>query len=116
MAERREQKRLTLAGSSTLICRGESCLLVDISMSGLGITFIGDEGWPKNLMLEYSLPKESGRKRLIQCRTVWESNLEFYITGSVKTVRRRGLEFIDPGSEDVEELYRHLDSKPAISR
>jgi hypothetical protein len=111
MADRRELKRLTLGNPPTLVCRGEDCLLVDISLSGLGMTFICNEGWPANLMLEYSLPKESGRKRLVHCRTVWESTLDFHISGFVKTVRRRGLEFVDSGSEDVDKLHHHLESR-----
>jgi hypothetical protein len=113
MADRREQERLTPGKPPSLVCRGEDCLLVDISLSGLGMTFIGSEGWPEKLMLEYSLPKEPGRKRLVHCRPVWESTLDFHISGSKKTVRRRGLEFVDPGAEDVDKLHHHLESRTA---
>ncbi len=98
MDERRKQERLNLEEYPALIYQGETCQLVDVSMAGLGITFISDEDWPENIALEYSIPKESGRKRLLQCHTVWESSSDFYRVASKTTVRRRGLEFVDPDS------------------
>ncbi len=113
MAEKRKQERQNLKWSHTLIYQGEACQLVDVSMAGLGITFISDEDWPENIILEYSISKESGRKRLLQCHTVWGSSLDFYGFGSKKIIRRRGLEFVDPRSEDVEKLYNYLGIKTA---
>ncbi len=113
VAEKRKQERLHLEEFPTLIYQGEACLLVDVSLTGLGITFISDEDWPENITLEYSLPKESGRKWLLPCHTVWRSSSDFYKVASRKTIRRRGLEFVDPNSEDVDELFHHLDSKTA---
>ena len=64
MAERRKQERLTFGEPSTLVCKGEACLLVDISMSGLRITFIGDEEaaeyGPEVEELRKELDKETG--------------------------------------------------------
>ncbi len=113
MAERREQERQNLKWSHTLIYQGEACQLVDISMAGLGITYISDEDWPENITLEYSIHKESGRKRLFPCRTVWGSSLDFYQLGSKKIIRRRGLEFVNPRSENVDKLFHHLGIKTA---
>ncbi len=113
MAERRKQERLNLEKFPTLIYQGEACSLVDVSMTGLGITFISDEDWPKDITLEYSISTESGRKRLFPCRTVWKLSSDFYRVASKSIIRRRGLEFVDPSSEDVDKLFRHLDSKMA---
>lgn len=115
VAEKRKQERLHLEEFPTLIYQGEACSLVDVSMAGLGITFISDEDWPEDIILEYPLPKESGQKWLLPCRTVWRSSSDFYRVASKTTVRRRGLEFVDPGSEDVEKLYNHLGFKTAIN-
>ena len=109
-AEKRLKNRLTLDDSFTIHHQGEPCRLVDISVTGLGISYLGGEGWPEKITLEYSLAPEAERKRLVMCRTVWESSMEFYKIRSKNTVRRRGLEFIEPGSEDVDELHRHLKS------
>ncbi len=111
VAERRKQERLNLVEFPTLIYQGEACLLVDVSLTGLGITFISDEDWPENMTLEYSISRESGQKMLLPCRTVWRSSSDFYKLASKKTLRRRGLEFVDPNSEDVENLFRYLDSR-----
>ncbi len=113
MSERRKQERLNLEEYPALIYQGETCQLVDVSMAGLGITFISDEDWPENITLEYSIPKESGRKRLLHCHTVWETSSDFYTLGSKKIIRRKGLEFVDPRSEDVGKLYNYLGIKTA---
>ena len=113
MAERRKQERLNLEKFPTLIYQGEACLLVDVSMTGLGITFISDEDWPENITLEYSIPQKSGWKGLLPCRTVWRSSSDFYKVASKRTIRRRGLEFVDPISEDVGKLYSHLNGETA---
>ena len=113
MDERRKQERQHSKWTHTFIYQGEDCQLVDVSMAGLGITFISDEDWPENITLEYSIPKESGRKRLLHCHTVWESSSDFYTLGSKKILRRKGLEFVDPISEDVGKLYNYLGIKTA---
>ena len=88
--------------------KGNQCRVVDISGTGLGVTFIGGEDWPKNLILEYSLSSEAKQVRSIKCRTVWESSMDFYKARSEEKVRRRGLEFIEPGSGEVAELRDYL--------
>lgn len=108
MIEKRKQKRLTLDKSLTIHCLGEPCRVADVSLTGLGITFISGEDWPENITLEYSLPQQANQKRLVQCRTVWESGMPFYKTARGVTIRRRGLEFVESGSGAVHELYHHL--------
>lgn len=108
MEERRKFKRLTLDDSSILEFNGADCFIVDACSSGLGITFISVFEWPEEIDLKFKLPQESGEERHIQCRTVWESSMNYYKTGSTEIVRRRGLEFIDPESETANRLFQHL--------
>ena len=106
-AEKRTQKRLILE-SPFSVHRGEDrCRVVDISETGLGVTYISDENWPENITLEYSLDPRQEKKAL-QCRTIWETSMDFYKTRSDEIVRRRGLMFVDPDSGEVRELNRHL--------
>lgn len=108
MDDKRKHKRLTLDESFTVHCLGEPCRLADISLTGLGITFIGEEDWPENIMLGINLPQEADQKRFIQCRTIWESGMVFQKVTHGVTVRRRGVEFVNPGSTAVDDLFRHL--------
>ena len=110
MAEKRQQDRLTLDKSFTVYCLGEPCRVADVSKTGLGITFIEDEGWSENITLEYSLPQDETKKKHIQCRTVWESTMLFHKIGGKMIIRRRGLEFVDPRPRTIDELHRHLGS------
>ena len=113
MTEKRQQDRWTLNKSFTVYCHGEPCRVADVSKTGLGITFIGDEDWPESITLEYSLPRDEIKKtpvQHIQCRTVWESTMLFHKVAARKVIRRRGLEFVDPRSQTVDELHRHLRS------
>jgi len=84
--------------------------VADVSQAGLGITFIGDEEWPEILTLEYSLSQKPNEKKLVRCRTVWESSMVFYKVDMQVSVRRRGLEYVEPGIEAVGILQRHLES------
>ena len=97
-ADKRSEKRLTMEDSFTIHHEGSACRVVDISGSGLGVTYIGGENWPGKLTLEFSLDEESGRVRKLKCRTVWESSMDFYKVSSEEIVRRRGLAFTDPAS------------------
>ena len=106
--EKRLKNRLTMESSFNIHHKGNQCRVVDISGTGLGVTFIGGENWPKNLTLEYSLSSEAEQIKSIKCRTVWESSMDFYKARSEEKVRRRGLEFIEPGSGEVAELCDHL--------
>jgi hypothetical protein len=108
MEERRKMKRMILDESSILDFNGAACFIVDACTTGLGITFISATEWPEKLNLKYTLPHESGKERRVECRTIWESSMDYYKTGSTEIVRRRGLEFIDPDSENVDSLFRHL--------
>jgi hypothetical protein len=108
IAEKRLRNRLTLESSFNVFHKGSPCRVADISPSGLGVTFIGGEDWPENLTLEYSLGSADGRMGLVTCRTVWETSMDFYKARNEEIVRRRGLQFVDPDSSDVEELNRHL--------
>jgi hypothetical protein len=110
IAEKRLKRRYLPDGSFTIHHGAKPCRVVDISITGLGISYIGGEDWPEHITLEYSLASDSGRKRLVKCRTAWESSMDFYKIRSEESVRRRGLEFIEPGLADVVELYRHLKS------
>lgn len=108
IAEKRTQKRLILESSFT-VHRGEDrCRVVDISDSGLGVTYISDDNWPENITLEFSVDPEKEQKKALRCRTVWETSMDFYKTRSDEIVRRRGLIFVDPDSGEVRELNRHL--------
>jgi len=89
---------------------GKTCRVVDISQTGLGITYIGPDDWPEYMTLEYSLGQGSEKARLVKCRTVWESTMDFYKTRALEIVRRRGLEFMEKESRDVDDLHRHLRS------
>ena len=111
ITEKRIQSRYVLDDSFTIHHKGSPCRVVDISETGLGISYIGGEDWPEKIVLEYSLARESGRKRFIKCRTVWESSMVFYKTRGEAVVRRRGLKFLESGSGDVGDLDRHLKSK-----
>ena len=108
IAEKRRQSRLIMDDSFNIHHKGNRCRVVDISGTGLGVTFIGGEDWPKNLTLEYSLSSEAEQVKSIKCRTVWESSMDFYKARSEEKVRRRGLEFMEPGSGEVAELRDHL--------
>ena len=99
-----------LEDSFTVRHQGKPCRVVDISQTGLGISYIDPDNWPERLTLEYSLDQGSGQMRLVECRTVWESTMSFYKTRAKETVRRRGLEFMEKGSRDVDDLHRHLKS------
>ena len=106
--EKRRQGRITMDDSFNIRHKGNQCRVVDISGTGLGVTFIGGEDWPKNLTLDYSLTPEAKQVKSIKCRTVWESSMDFFKARSDEKVRRRGLEFIEPGSGEVAELHDHL--------
>ena len=106
--EKRQQKRYILDKSFTLHHLGEPCRVVDISETGLGISYIGGEDWPERITLEYSLSPESETRKSVTCRTVWESRMDFYKTRREEVVRRRGLEFMEPNTGEVDELHRHL--------
>lgn len=108
IAEKRMRNRLTMESSFNVFHKGSPCRVADISSSGLGVTFIGGEDWPEKLTLEYSLGSVNGRMGLVTCRTVWETGMDFYKTRNEEIVRRRGLQFVDPDSGDVEELNRYL--------
>ena len=108
-AEKRRQSRLTMYDSFTIHHRGSSCRVVDVSLSGLGVTFIGGEDWPEDLTLEFSLSPDSERMKSVKCRTVWERSMDFYKARNDEKVRRRGLKFMEPGSGEVEELFQHLE-------
>jgi len=110
IAEKRLKRRYLPDDSFTIHHGAKPCRIVDISVTGLGISYISAEVWPERINLEFSSTPESGRKRLVKCRTIWESSMDFYKIRSEEVVRRRGLEFIEPGSEDVDELHRHLKS------
>lgn len=88
--------------------KGNPCRVVDISPSGLGVTFMGGEDWPEKLTLEFKVGSEAGRMGLVQCRTIWEASMDFYKARNEEIVRRRGLQFVDPDSSDVEDLNRYL--------
>jgi hypothetical protein len=115
-AEKRIQRRILLEDLFTLHHQGKPCRVVDISVTGLGISYISGEDWPEKITLEYSLNQESGQKRLVQCRTVWETTMNFYKTRTEEVVRRRGLEFIEQGSGDVGELHQHLRSLAEVDQ
>ena len=87
---------------------GTSCFIIDACKTGLGITFISDTKWPEEIELKYTLPRETEGERRVAFRTAWESSMDYYKTGSTETVRRRGLEFIDPASENADILFQHL--------
>jgi len=108
MVERRKQKRLTLDELFTVHCLGEPCRVANVSLAGLGVTYLGDEDWPENITLEYSLPQEANQKRLIQCLTIWECGMIFYRHGHEHIIQRRGLEFVDQRSVAVDELHCYL--------
>jgi hypothetical protein len=108
ITEKRIKNRLIMESSFNIHHKGSPCRVVDISSTGLGVTFIGGEDWPEKLTLEYSLGSEKGRMGLVTCRTVWETSMGFYKAPKEETVRRRGLAFVDPDSRDVEELNRYL--------
>jgi hypothetical protein len=108
MDEKRKFKRLILDDNTIANYRGAACFIVDACASGLGITFISNSGWPQEIDLNFTLPQESDKERYVPCRTVWESSMGYYKTGSKVTVRRRGLEFIDPESENASRLFDHL--------
>ena len=109
ITEKRMKNRLTMESSFNIHHKGSPCRVVDISSTGLGVTFIGGEDWPEKLTLEYSLgSSDSGKVGLVTCRTVWETSMDFYKARNEETVRRRGLQFVDPDSGDVEELNRYL--------
>lgn len=110
MMGKRQKDRLTLDKSFTVYCLGESCRVANVSKAGLGITYIGGEDWPESITIEYSLPQDEIQKEHIQCRTVWESTMLFHIVGTRDIIRRRGLEFVDPGSRTIDKLHRHLGS------
>ena len=116
IAEKRVINRLTMEDSFNVNHKGNLCRVVDISLTGLGVTYIGGEDWPENLTLEYSLDQEQGRTRFIKCRTVWESTMEFYKARSEEVVKRRGLEFTEPDSGDVEELLHHLEKITEVNQ
>jgi len=109
-AEKRIQQRFFLDDSFTLSYQGESCRVVDVSAAGLGISYISERDWPEKITLEYSPAPEPDLKKAVLCRTVWESTMSFYRTRGKEVVRRRGLEFIEKGCEDVNDLHRHLKS------
>lgn len=81
---------------------------MDISESGLGVTYISGEDWPAKLTLEYFLESGTDSAGLVKCRTVWETSMNFFKGRNDEIVRRRGLEFLEPRSRDVEQLYQHL--------
>ena len=110
MTCKRQQDRLTLDKSFTVYCFGEHCRVANVSKTGLGITFIGDGDWPESITLEYSLPQDEIQKKHIQCRTVWESTMLFHRVNARVIIRRHGLEFVEPGSQTIDELHRHLGS------
>ena len=112
MDERRKTNRIIPSESSTLDFNGSACFVVDVCRAGLGITFMSHVGWPDEIELKYTLPQESNKVRHIPCHTVWERSMEYYKTGSTEIVRRRGLEFIDPESENVDRLFHHLSASP----
>ena len=114
-SDKRVQQRYMLDDSFTILHQGEPCRVVDISIAGLGISYIGGEDWPEKITLEYSLAGDTGRKRLVKCRTVWESSMDFFKTRGEEIVRRRGLEFIEKGSGDVDELHHHLKSMVEVN-
>ena len=98
------------------ILHGESaCRIVDISPSGLSITFLGGDDWPDKITFEYSLERDPPRKRNVKCHTVWETSMNFYKTNSDVIVRRRGLQFMEPESSDVKELHRHRVESPEFT-
>lgn len=106
--EKRLKARVTMEDSFNIHHNGDPCRVVDISLSGLGVTFLGGKDWPEELTLEYSLDPEFERSGLVKCRTVWESSMDFYKPRKEEIVRRRGLEFMEPGSEDIKELHSFL--------
>jgi hypothetical protein len=108
ITEKRMKNRITVESSFNVHHKGSPCRVVDVSRSGLGVTFIGGEDWPEKLTLEYSLGSHSGRVGMVTCRTVWETSMDFYKARNEEIVRRRGLQFVDPHSSDVEELNRYL--------
>lgn len=108
MKERRKFQRLILDESSLLDFNGAACYIVDACAAGLGITFISTNDWPVEIDLKYILPQESEMERHVRCRTVWESSMDYFKTGSTEIVRRRGLEFVEPDSENAGRLFDHL--------
>ena len=108
ITEKRLKDRLIMEPSFNIHYKGSPCRVVDISSSGLGITFIGGEDWPEKLTLKYALSSETGKVGLIKCRTIWETSMDFYKARNEEIVRRRGLQFVDPESGSVEELKRYL--------
>jgi hypothetical protein len=116
MDKRRKHERLILDDPSILHCHGKPCYLIDASKAGLGITYISDGDWPENMILDYILPQGSEKNGSVQCRTAWESRIDFFKLGCWETVRRRGLEFLDPGSKNAVVLYRHSLIKASENR
>ena len=108
IAEKRIQRRYMLDDTFTIHHKGALCRVVDISVTGLGISYIGGEDWAEQITLEYALASESARKGQVRCRTVWESTMDFYRTRGEEKIRRRGLQFIEPASGDAEQLRIHL--------
>ena len=108
MVERRKHKRLTLDEHFSVHCQGEPCRVANVSLVGLGVTFVGGEDWPESITFEYSLPQEANQKKLVQCNTIWECGMVFFKHGRENIIRRRGLEFIDQKSMDVDELQCYL--------
>lgn len=108
MEERRKFKRFILDDSSILDFKGAACFIVDACAAGLGITFISTTEWPEEIDLKFTLPRDSEKERHVLCHTVWESSMDYYKTGSTEIVRRRGLEFVDPDSENAGRLFNHL--------
>jgi hypothetical protein len=113
--EKRKRGRIVPEGSFSVYHQGQSCRLVDISPMGLGISYLGGEDWPESIDLEFSLSEKPEQKRRVRCFTVWEASMDFYRTRSEEIVRRRGLQFMEPGSDDVNELNRYLEKMTAAN-
>ena len=108
VTEKRSENRLIMESSFNIHHEGTPCRVVDISSSGLGVTFLGGEDWPETLTLKYYLGSEADRMGMVKCRTMWETSMDFYKARNEEIVRRRGLRFVDPDSGNVEELGRYL--------
>ena len=108
--DKRIGERIFLESSFTVRHQGKACRVVDAGPTGLGITYIDSDEWPRDMVLEYSLDRESGQVRQVRCRTVWESTMNFYKTRVQEVVRRRGLAFVETESPDAEALLNHLRS------
>lgn len=111
MVEKRKFPRFQAAETAFAIMEGEPMALDDISQTGIGLRFYGEEKLPQEFRVDLMFLLTDKTLDGIRCRKVTERHLAPRKSGG-QPFRQIGLEFIDPAGDMLMGLEGFIEQDP----